>query len=69
MTQTLSPDTQVVLDALPGAPHLQMVNRAYAATVLRAVASIPSASAPVPFKYKLFAIAAELEGKSNENPN
>ena len=35
----LSPAAQAVLDALPGAPHLQMVNRAYAAAALRAVAN------------------------------
>jgi hypothetical protein len=34
----LSPAARAVLDALPGAPHLQMVNRAYAAAVLRAAA-------------------------------
>ena len=34
----LSPAAQAVLDALPSAPHLQMVNRAYAAAALRAAA-------------------------------
>ena len=38
MTKPLSPAAQAVLDALPGAPHLQMVNRAYAAAALRAAA-------------------------------
>lgn len=32
----LSPAAQAVLDALPSAPHLQIVNRATAAAVLRA---------------------------------
>ena len=38
MSQPLSPAAQAVMDALPTAPHLQMVNRAYAAAALRAAA-------------------------------
>ena len=54
----LSPAAQAVLAALPGAPHLQMVNRAYAAAALRAAASqLTSTKAML----QLQAIAAELE--------
>jgi hypothetical protein len=36
------------------------------AAALRAAAAIPSASAPVPFAYKLRAIASELETSTTE---
>ncbi len=38
MAKPLSPAAQAVKDALPSAPHLQMVNRAYAAAALRSAA-------------------------------
>lgn len=63
-----------VLDALPGAPHLQMVNRAYAAAVLRAAAdqvapsdaaeprnNLPMALECQRIRRDILAIAAELE--------
>jgi len=56
----LSPAAQAVMDAYWQAP---LSNEASVAAALRAVAAIPSASAPVPFAYKLLAIAAELEGQ------
>ena len=74
MSQPLSPAAQAVLDALPGAPHLQMVNRAYAAAALRAAADqvVPSDAAeprnnlPMALECQrirrdILAIAAELE--------
>ena len=70
MSQPLSPAAQAVLDALPGAPHLQMVNRAYAAATLRAAAD------QVERKWRGFAheacqeiraMAAELDGTNPAN--
>ena len=76
MSQPLSPAAQAVLDALPGAPHLQMVNRAYAAAALRAAADqvVPSDAAeprnnlPMALECQrirrdILAIAAELGGQ------
>lgn len=61
----LSPFAQMVLaafnhEARPE-PHHQ---REAIAAALRAVADLPSASAPVPFRYRLLELADELEGAS-----
>ena len=56
----LSPAAQAVLDGFRAVPSL--MDGPSIAGALRAAAAIPSASAPVPFAYKLIAIAAELEG-------
>jgi hypothetical protein len=62
-TKQLSPGAQAVLDALDSEFYeLNSQHMAAAIAALRAVAAIPSASAPVPFTYKLLDIAEELEG-------
>ena len=65
MSQPLSPAGQAVLDALPGAPHLQMVNRAYAAAALRAAADqvVPEKLESYGIRYELLRIASELEAQ------
>jgi hypothetical protein len=60
--EPLSPAAQAVLDAYWDEAPLESGARCGLAAALRAAAAIPSASAPVPFTYKLLAIAAELEG-------
>ncbi len=60
MAKPLSPAAQAVKDALPSAPHLQMVNRAYAAAALYAAAHFLTHD-----RKQLAAIAdelAEMEG-------
>jgi hypothetical protein len=60
--EPLSPAAQAVLDAAFVPWETIDTPQSIAAAVLRAAAAIPSASAPVPFTYKLLAIADELEG-------
>ena len=65
--QPLSPAAQAVLDVVNsissyGPDDCLNDARQIAVAALRAAAAIPSASAPVPFTYKLLAIANELEG-------
>jgi len=59
----LSPAAKAIRDAAyfnaPG--DLSHTLEARIAAALRAAAAIPSASAPVPFAYKLSALATELE--------
>jgi hypothetical protein len=63
----LSPASQAVLDAFNNRGlssrewHDGKAASLKLAAALRAVAAIPSASAPVPFTYKLLDIADELE--------
>jgi hypothetical protein len=57
----LSHDAQAVWDEYVSTSVRPVAHKQLAAA-LRAVAAIPSASAPVPFTYKLLDIADELEG-------
>ena len=62
----LSKEAQAVLDAafmLADNLDRDVTDTEMIAAALLAAAAIPGASAPVPFAYKLRAIAAELEGQ------
>lgn len=62
----LSPAAQHILKDLPTSPHLQLVNRAYAAAVIRSAAQavLADPSRPetwLPYR-RLMELADELEG-------
>jgi len=61
----LSPAAQAIASAYDDTPEKDTGNHRYLwlAAAFRAAAAIPSASAPVPFTYKLLAIADELEAQ------
>ena len=58
----LSPAAQAVWDEYMSTSVRPVAHKQLAAA-FRAAAAIPSASAPVPFTYKLLAIADELEAQ------